>query len=54
MPMPSGSRTTDKIFNNELFRFKGEIGLGEFEDILSPNQVSLEDLLTSPFESQFS
>jgi hypothetical protein len=53
MPMPSGSRTTDKIFNNELFRFKGDIGLGEFEDILSPNQVSLEDLLTSPFESQF-
>lgn len=54
MSMPSGSRTTDKIFNNELFRFKGEIGLGEFEDILSPNQVSLEDLLTSPFTSQFS
>ena len=51
--MPSGSRTTDKLFDNELFKFKNKIELTDFGPLIQPQQTSIEDLLTSPFESDF-
>jgi hypothetical protein len=53
LTMPSGSRTTDKIFDNELFKFKNKIELTEFGPLQTTQQTSIEDLLTSPFESDF-
>lgn len=53
LPMPSGSRTTDKLFDNELFKFKNKIELTDFGPLIQPQQTSIEDLLTSPFESDF-
>jgi len=53
LPIPSGSRTTDRLFDNELFKFKNKIELTDFGPLIQPQQTSIEDLLTSPFESDF-
>ena len=40
--------TTNKIFDNELFKFKTEIGITDRDAL-----IDIEDFLTSPFESSF-
>ena len=51
---PSSTGTTDKLFGDkELFKFKNRIELSEFKDIEAGTPVSIEEFLTSPFESDF-
>ena len=50
---PSGTATTGKIFENELFKFKNKIELTEFGPLNREQEVDIEDFLTSPFESAF-
>ncbi len=40
--------TTNKLFDNELFKFKTEIGITDRDAL-----IDIEDFLTSPFESSF-
>ena len=47
MPQPA-TATTNKIFDNELFKFKTEIGITDRDAL-----IDIEDFLTSPFESSF-
>ncbi len=47
MPQPA-TATTNKIFDNELFKFKTEIGITDTDAL-----IDIEDFLTSPFESSF-
>jgi hypothetical protein len=47
MPQPA-TATTNKIFDNELFKFKTKIGITDRD---AP--IDIEDFLTSPFESSF-
>ena len=50
---PSGTATTGKIFEDELFKFKNKIELTEFGPLNREQEVDIEDFLTSPFESAF-
>ena len=47
MPQPA-TATTNKIFDNELFKFKTEIGITDTDAL-----IDIEDFLTLPFESSF-
>ena len=47
MPQPA-TATTNKLFDNELFKFKTEIGITDRDAL-----IDIEDFLTSPFESSF-
>ena len=47
MPQPA-TATTNKIFDNELFKFKTEIGITDRDAL-----IDIEDFLTLPFESSF-
>ena len=47
MPQPA-TATTNRIFDNELFKFKTEIGITDRDAL-----IDIEDFLTSPFESSF-
>ena len=47
MPQPA-TATTNKIFDDELFKFKTEIGITDTDAL-----IDIEDFLTSPFESSF-
>ena len=47
MPQPA-TATTNKIFDDELFKFKTEIGITDRDAL-----IDIEDFLTSPFESSF-
>ena len=47
MPQPA-TATTNKIFDDELFKFKTEIGITDRDAL-----IDIEDFLTLPFESSF-
>jgi len=45
--------TTGKIFGDELFEFKNKIELTEYGPMFQEQEVDIEELLTSPFDSTF-
>jgi hypothetical protein len=45
---PQANATTNKLFENELFKFKTEVGITDREEL-----IDIEDFLTSSFSSSF-
>ena len=45
---PQANATTNKLFENELFKFKTEVGITDREEL-----IDIEDFLTSTFSSSF-
>ena len=45
---PQANATTNKLFENELFKFKTEVGITDREEL-----IDIEDFLTSAFSSSF-
>ena len=53
----SGTRTTDSLFKDELFKFKTQIGVTPQQELIQEprrrQQQQVVDLLENPFESPF-